>query len=107
MKVVILAGGLGTQLQEATAEKPKPMVEIGGLPILWHIMKIYSAHGFKEFVLALGYKSEIVKAYFLNYHYLRSSLTIELRSGRVEAADVGAEEWAVQYVEHGSGVQDG
>jgi glucose-1-phosphate cytidylyltransferase len=107
MKVAILAGGLGTRLQEATAEKPKPMVEIGGLPILWHIMKIYSAHGFNEFVLALGYKSEIVKEYFLNYHYLRSSFSIELRTGQVQTHDGGREEWVVHLIDTGSGTQTG
>ena len=107
MKVVILAGGLGTRLQEATAEKPKPMVEIGGLPILWHIMKIYSAYGFNEFVLALGYKSDVVKDFFLNYHHLRSSLSIQLRTGRVETHDVGPEDWLVHLVDTGSGTQTG
>src|SRR5689334_3765927 len=107
MKVAILAGGLGTRLQEATAEKPKPMVEIGGLPILWHIMKIYSAHGFNEFVLALGYKSEIVKEYFLNYHYLRSSFSIELRTGQVHTHDGGREDWVVHLIDTGSGTQTG
>src|SRR5215468_8621296 len=107
MKVVILAGGYGTRLQEATAEKPKPMVEIGGLPILWHIMKIYSAHGFREFVLALGYKSEIVKQYFLNYHYLRGSFSVDLRNGRVEKHDGAHEDWMVHLVDTGSGTQTG
>nr|HNH79673.1 NTP transferase domain-containing protein [Anaerolineales bacterium] len=69
MKVAILAGGLGTRLSEETTVKPKPMVEVGGKPILWHIMNIYAAYGFKEFVVALGYKGEIIKDYFLNYHY--------------------------------------
>src|SRR5438132_249355 len=107
MKVIILAGGFGTRLQEATAEKPKPMVEIGGLPILWHIMKIYAAHGFKEIVLAIEYKSEIVKTYFLDYHYHRSSLSIELRSGHVKTHDVGPEDWVVHLVDTGSGTQTG
>lgn len=68
MKVAILAGGLGTRLTEETTVKPKPMVEIGGKPMLWHIMNIYAAYGYKEFVIALGYKGEIIKDYFLNYH---------------------------------------
>jgi len=107
MKVVILAGGFGTRLQEATAEKPKPMVEIGGLPMLWHIMKIYSTHGFKEFVIALGYKSELVKTYFLNYRYLRSSFSIELRTGRVETHAGGPEDWVVHLVDTGNDTQTG
>ena len=68
MKVVILAGGLGTRLAEETGVKPKPMVEIGGRPILWHIMNMYAAHGYKEFIVALGYKGEVIKNYFLNYY---------------------------------------
>jgi len=78
MKVVILAGGLGTRLQEETGVKPKPMVEIGGQPILWHIMKIYAAYGFREFVIALGYKGDTIKQYFLNYYYMRNSFTLHL-----------------------------
>ena len=69
MKVAILAGGLGTRLSEETTVKPKPMVEIGGRPIIWHIMKIYASYGFNEFVVALGYKGELIKDYFLNYFY--------------------------------------
>jgi glucose-1-phosphate cytidylyltransferase len=107
MKAVILAGGLGTRLQEATAEKPKPMVEIGGLPILWHIMKIYAAHGFKEFVLALGYKSEVVKDFFLNYHHRRSSLSVHLQTGHVETHDLAREDWLVHLVDTGSRTQTG
>ena len=82
MKVAILAGGLGTRLSEETTIKPKPMVEIGGKPILWHIMKIYAAQGFREFVVALGYKGEMIKDYFLNYHYHARSLTVRLETGR-------------------------
>jgi len=107
MKAVILAGGLGTRLQEATAEKPKPMVEIGGLPILWHIMKIYAAHGFKEFVLALGYKSEVVKDFFLNYHHRRSSLSVHLQTGHVETHDLAREDWLVHLVDTGPRTQTG
>jgi glucose-1-phosphate cytidylyltransferase len=83
MKVVILAGGLGTRLQEETEVKPKPMVEIGGRPILWHIMNIYAHYSFKEFVIALGYKGEIIKNYFLNYFYYSNSLSITLSNGHV------------------------
>ena len=84
MKVVILAGGMGTRLGEETAFRPKPMIEIGGKPVLWHIMKIYAAHGFNEFVIALGYKAETIKRYFLNYHHLQANMTVHLASGRVD-----------------------
>jgi len=107
VKVIILAGGLGTRLQEATADKPKPMVEIGGLPILWHIMKIYAAHGYKEFLLALGYKAEIIKTYFLNYHSLHSSLSVEVKSGRVQAHDAQHEDWTVHLIDTGVATQTG
>jgi glucose-1-phosphate cytidylyltransferase len=75
MKVAILAGGLGTHLSEETTLKPKPMVEVGGMPVLWHIMKIYGSYGYNEFVVALGYKGEIIKDYFLKYHLMSSCLT--------------------------------
>jgi len=101
MKTVILAGGYGSRLQEETTVKPKPMVEIGAQPILWHIMNIYAAYGYKEFVVALGYKGEAIKNYFLNYYYLRSSITIELANGRVEVHDGGREDWVVRLVDTG------
>ena len=81
MKAVILAGGLGSRLSEETVAKPKPMVEIGGKPILWHIMHIFSAYGVNEFVLALGYKSEVVKEYFLNFFALNNNVSMDLSSG--------------------------
>lgn len=81
MKVVILCGGMGTRLAEETSVLPKPMVEIGGKPILWHIMNIYSHYGYNEFVIALGYKGDKIKEYFLNYRNLESDLTIELKTG--------------------------
>src|SRR5262249_60567950 len=84
MKVVVLVGGFGTRLQEATADKPKPMVEIGGRPILWPIMKLYGHFGFREFVLALGYKADLGKSHFLNYQYLSRSFSIELRTDRID-----------------------
>ena len=83
MKVVILAGGLGTRLTEETVSRPKPMVEIGGRPILWHIMKLYAHFGFKEFVVALGYKGDVIKRYFLDYAKLESNFTVNLASGDV------------------------
>ena len=95
MKVVILAGGLGTRLAEETEVKPKPMVEVGGHPILWHIMKHYAHHGFKEFFVALGYKGEFIKRYFLDYYSLNGSLTIDLASGAVETDDRECEDWIV------------
>jgi glucose-1-phosphate cytidylyltransferase len=107
VKVIILAGGFGTRLQETTADKPKPMVEIGGRPILWHIMKGYSRYGFREFLLALGYKGEVVKRYFLNYHYLSSSFSIELRSGRLDTHEPRQEDWLVHLIDTGVGTQTG
>ena len=83
MKAVFLAGGFGTRLSEETAVRPKPMVEIGGRPILWHIMKLYAAHGITEFVICLGYKAEVVKEFFLGYHRLASDLTFELATDTV------------------------
>jgi len=83
MKVVILAGGLGTRLAEETEVRPKPMVEIGGRPILWHIMQHYAHYGCKEFYIALGYKGEVIKRYFLDYYSLHGSMTIDLSSGKV------------------------
>lgn len=101
MKVVILCGGLGTRLSEETQVKPKPMVEIGGRPILWHIMKIYERHGFNDFVLALGYKGEVIKDYFLNYHARLSDLTVHLQNGRIDYSNPTAEDWRVLLVDTG------
>ncbi len=101
MKVVILAGGLGTRLSEETALRPKPMVEIGGLPILWHILKGYAHHGFKEFVIALGYKGETIKDYFLHYRLRCSDLTVDLATGRHAASGAPAEDWKIQMVDTG------
>lgn len=102
MKVVILCGGLGTRLSEETQVKPKPMVEIGGRPILWHIMKIYESCGFADFVLALGYKGEVIKDYFLNYHARQSDLTVNLKSGDVEFQNPTAEDWRISLVDTGA-----
>jgi glucose-1-phosphate cytidylyltransferase len=107
MKVAILAGGQGTRLSEETAIKPKPMVEIGGKPMLWHIMSIYAAHGYNEFVVALGYKGEQIKDYFLNYHYRSRSLTIQLDTGKVETHRGNGEEWVVHLLDTGGDTQTG
>ena len=101
MKAVILAGGFGTRLQEQTELRPKPMVEIGGVPILIHIMNIYARHGFKEFVLALGYKAEIIKNYFLSYYYQRSDFTIDLGKGELEVHDGSPKDWVVHLTDTG------
>jgi glucose-1-phosphate cytidylyltransferase len=100
-KVVILCGGLGTRLSEETQVKPKPMVEVGGQPILWHIMKVYSAFGFNEFVLALGYKGEYIKDYFLNYRYRSRSLTVHLPSGNVDVHTEDGDKWTVHLLDTG------
>ena len=107
MKVAILAGGLGTRLSEETSVRPKPMVEIGGRPMLWHIMHIYAAHGFNEFVVALGYKGEFIKDYFLNYHLRSRSLTVDLGSGRVNPHNGGGEDWLVHLLDTGPTTQTG
>lgn len=107
MKVVILAGGLGTRLKEETIVKPKPMVEIGGYPILWHIMNIYASQGFTEFVVALGYKSEIIKDFFINYRYHQQSLTVQLNTGTLVVHDGIIEDWTIHLVDTGDTTQTG
>lgn len=107
MKVAILAGGVGTRLQEETAVRPKPMVEIGGEPILRHIMKIYGAHGFDEFVIALGYKGEVIKDYFLRYHLHASSLSVDLANGRTELHEARSDQWRVHLLDTGLSTQTG
>ena len=106
-KVVILCGGLGTRLSEETQIKPKPMVEIGGRPMLWHIMKIYESHGLAEFMLALGYKGEVIKDYFLNYHARQSDLTVQLKSGQVEYSNPTSENWKVSLIDTGANTMTG
>src|ERR1700712_4457882 len=105
MKVVLLAGGLGTRLSEETDLKPKPMVEIGGMPILWHIMKIYSSYGYHDFIVCLGYKGYIVKEYFANYFLHKSDVTIDLQDNSIKVHDSQAEPWKITLVnyhkEHG------
>ncbi|MGA9751223.1 MAG: glucose-1-phosphate cytidylyltransferase [Acidobacteriota bacterium] len=107
MKTIILAGGLGTRLSEETTLKPKPMVEIGGRPMLWHVMGCFARHGFKEFVVALGYKGEVIKHYFLNYYNLQSSLTVDLSRGEVQVHDGDREDWLVHLVDTGTDTQTG
>lgn len=107
MKVAILAGGLGSRLQEETTTTPKPMVEIGGKPILWHILNIYSAYGFNEFVLALGYKGEVIKEYFLNYFALNNDLSVDLRQGRVDIRSGKQPNWKIDLVDTGSKTMTG
>jgi glucose-1-phosphate cytidylyltransferase len=107
MKVVILAGGLGTRLSEETVLRPKPMVEIGGMPILWHIMKIYSSHGFNDFVICLGYKGYIIKEYFANYFLHQSDVTIDLATNSMEVHDSNAEPWKITLVDTGNNSMTG
>lgn len=107
VKVVILAGGLGTRLAEETEVRPKPMVEIGGRPILWHIMKHYAYYGFKEFFIVLGYKGEVIKRYFVDYYTLNGSMTIDLSMGRVEMHDNACEDWVVHLVDTGQETNTG
>jgi len=107
MKVVILAGGMGTRLAEETTIRPKPMVEIGGKPILVHIMSWYAAHGFKEFIIALGYKGEVIKQYFLNYYALNSSITVQLDTGQVTVHDGLRHDWTVHLVDTGLATMTG
>jgi len=99
MKVVILAGGLGTRLAEETDIIPKPMVKIGGKPILWHIMKIYAYFGFNEFIIALGYKSEIIKDFFMKYHFISNSFTVNTRSGELTEHSEMKDNWIVHLVD--------
>jgi glucose-1-phosphate cytidylyltransferase len=101
MKVVILAGGLGTRLMEETEARPKPMVEIGGKPILWHIMKIYEHHGFNDFIICLGYKAQMIKEYFLNYYLYNSDVTIELEKNNIEVHYSNTESFKVTLIDTG------
>lgn len=107
MKTVILCGGLGTRLAEETQIKPKPMVGIGGRPILWHIMNIYARHRMNDFVLALGYKGDHIKNYFLNYHPLMSDLTVHLKTGVVDYSNPTAEDWHVSMIDTGTSTLTG
>jgi glucose-1-phosphate cytidylyltransferase len=102
MKVVILAGGLGTRLSEETDVRPKPMVEIGGKPILWHIMKIYSSYGYNDFVVCLGYKGYVIKEYFANLFLHQSDVTIDVKNNKLEVHNNLAEDWKITLVETGA-----
>jgi len=107
MKVAILAGGVGTRLMEETEVRPKPMVEIGGRPILWHIMMHYSHYGFDEFVIALGYKGEQIKKYIVDYSTLQSSLTVHTRNGAIRRHNCSMPDWTVHLVDTGIPTQTG
>jgi glucose-1-phosphate cytidylyltransferase len=102
MKLVVLAGGLGTRISEETSLRPKPMVEIGGLPILWHILKIYSAHGINEFIICCGYKGYMVKEYFSNYFLHTSDVTFDMATNQMEVHQRKAEPWRVTLVDTGA-----
>ena len=107
MKAVILAGGLGTRIAEETTIRPKPMIEIGGKPILWHIMKIYSAYGINDFIICLGYKGYMIKEYFANYFLHVSDVTFDMASNKMEVHQNNAEPWRVTLVDTGDGTMTG
>ncbi|MDH4284147.1 MAG: glucose-1-phosphate cytidylyltransferase [Gallionellaceae bacterium] len=107
MKAVILAGGLGTRISEESGTRPKPMIEIGGKPILWHIMKIYSAHGIHEFIVCLGYKGYLIKEYFANYFLHMSDVTFNMEHNRMEVHQNSAEPWKVTLVDTGESTMTG
>ena len=107
MKAVILAGGMGTRISEETALRPKPMVEIGGKPILWHILKIYSAHGINDFVICLGYKGYMIKEYFANYFLHTSDVTFDMANNKMEVHSAHTEPWKVTLVDTGDETMTG
>ena len=107
MKAVILAGGLGTRISEETDNKPKPMIEIGGKPILWHIMKIYSSHGINDFIICCGYKGHIIKEYFKNYFIYMSDVTFSMKNDEVKIHNNNAETWNVTLVDTGEKTMTG
>lgn len=107
MKAVILAGGFGSRLQEETVIRPKPMVEIGGRPILWHIMNIYSYHGVNEFIIALGYKGEVIKEYFLNFYAINNDISVDMETGKTTVHDGKHPPWKVHLVDTGLYTQTG
>ena len=107
MKAVILAGGLGSRISEETDLKPKPMIEIGGRPILWHIMKIYSAHGINDFIICCGYKSSIIKEYFANYFLYMSDVTFNMSDNSLTVHRMNAEPWQVTLIDTGENTMTG
>jgi glucose-1-phosphate cytidylyltransferase len=107
MKAIILAGGLGTRISEETHLKPKPMIEIGGMPILWHILKIYSTHGINDFVICCGYKGYLIKEYFANYFLHMSDVTFDMKNNKMEVHQQNAEPWRVTLVDTGETTQTG
>jgi glucose-1-phosphate cytidylyltransferase len=107
MKAVILAGGLGTRISEETSVRPKPMVEIGGKPVLWHIMKIYSHYGINDFVVCLGYRGEVIKDFFINYHLMESDVTCDLSTNTTTLHNSRAEPWRVTLVDTGAATMTG
>jgi len=107
MKAVILAGGFGTRLSEETSVRPKPMVEIGGLPILWHVMKIYSAHGINDFIVCCGYKGEMIKEYFSGYAMRRADMTVDLAKNEIELHSNYSEPWCVTLIDTGQDTMTG
>ena len=107
MKAVILAGGLGTRLSEETDVKPKPMVEIGGKPVLWHIMKIYSSHGINDFIICCGYKGYVIKEYFANYYLHTSDITFDMVNNKFEVHQTASEPWRVTLIDTGNDVATG
>jgi len=107
MKAVILAGGLGTRISEETSVRPKPMIEIGGKPVLWHIMKIYSAHGINDFIVCLGYKGYVIKEYFANYFLHMSDVTFDMAHNKMEVHQRNAESWRVTLVDTGEDTMTG
>ncbi|GAA0561065.1 glucose-1-phosphate cytidylyltransferase [Rhizomicrobium electricum] len=107
MKAVILAGGRGSRISEETSLKPKPMVEIGGRPILWHIMKIYAAHGVKDFIVCLGYQGYVIKEYFANFHLHSSDVSFDLKTGTARYSESTTEDWTVTLVDTGLSTETG
>jgi glucose-1-phosphate cytidylyltransferase len=107
MKAVILAGGLGTRISEESHLRPKPMIEIGGKPILWHIMKIYSAHGLNDFIICCGYRAYVIKEYFANYYLHASDVTFDMVANRVEVLQTSSEPWRVTLVDTGEQTMTG
>ena len=107
MKTIILAGGLGTRITEETVNKPKPMINIGNYPLIWHIMKIYSFYNFNNFIIALGYKGEIIKKYFKDYYYLNNNSTLNLRDNEIKLHSDIAENWILHFLDTGIKTQTG